>query len=116
MAEERRSIRDWGFIVAPQAQSLPTKACRQNVLKRTDIDPRLCRIHEETVELIVAGCPILARKENITRHNNVAAHIHQNVCEHYNTPTETSLWYKHEPKENDDITKLLDMPINTDRT
>ena len=66
---------------------------------------------------IVSGCPVLAKKEYIYRHDRVGAYIHWKLCQHYEIPTEER-WYKHTPEkvsENDKVTILWDMPIHTDR-
>ena len=80
----------------------------------------MCRVRgsfEETADHTISGCPVLAKTEHITGHNNVAAYDHQSICKHYNIDTKGN-WYELPPKtveENDMVTILWDMLISTDR-
>jgi hypothetical protein len=41
---------------------------------------RLCKQHEETIDHLSSGCPILAKKEYLMRHDKVGAHLHYSIC------------------------------------
>jgi len=59
-----------GFIMAAQDQSLYTRNYQANIIKNgTDPKCRLCDDKIETIDHLVAGCPILAPKEYKERHN-----------------------------------------------
>ena len=108
-----------GFIIAAQDQSLKTKNYITNIMK-VENDPlcRFCEQYTETIDHLISGCPILAKKEYLDRHNKVAQYIHWQVCRHYKFQT-TDEWYKHETPsvlDNQHATILWDLPIQTDRT
>ena len=59
-----------GFIVAAQDQSLGTNNYRNKIIKDgTNPKCRLCHEYDETIEHITSGCPVLAKKEYIERHD-----------------------------------------------
>ncbi len=107
-----------GFLIAAQDQSLPTRNYQKHIMKQNTLSKcRMCGSWEETINHIVSGCPTLAKKEYIYRHDRVGTFIHWKLCQHYEIPTEDR-WYKHTPEkvtENDKATILWDMPIHTDR-
>ena len=108
-----------GFIIAAQDQSLKTKNYITNIMK-VESDPlcRFCDQYVETIDHLIAGCPILAKKEHLERHNKVAQYIHWQVCQYYKFST-TKEWYKHETPavlDNQQATILWDFSIQTDRT
>ena len=41
---------------------------------------RLCKQHEETIEHLTSGCPILAKNEYLMRHDKVCTHLHYSIC------------------------------------
>ena len=54
---------------------------KNKILKEeTESKCRLCKQHEETIDHITSGCPILAKKEYLMRHNKVCAHLHYSIC------------------------------------
>ena len=57
----------------------------------------MCLQYEETVDHIVSGCEVLAKTEYISRHNNVAAHLHWSICRDHDIKI-TDKWYQHEPE------------------
>jgi len=108
-----------GLIIAAQDQSLATRAHQHYIFKNVSIDPtcRMCHEHDETVDHLVSGCPVLARNEFIHRHDRAATYIHWKILHHYNLPT-ASKWYEHRPStvsEGNGVTILWDMKIFTDR-
>ena len=83
----------------------------------TDPKCRMCNEFEETIDHIVAGCPVLANTEYIQRHDKAAGYIHWRICKHYHFST-ADKWYEHKPEkvtENEAATVLWDMPVNTDK-
>jgi hypothetical protein len=41
---------------------------------------RLCKRHEETIHHLTLGCPILAKKEYLMRHDKVCTLMHYSKC------------------------------------
>ena len=79
----------------------------------------MCFQHEETVDHILSGCEVLAKKEYISRHNKVAAYLYWNICKD-NDIEVTDKWYEHKPEtvmhnKDNNITTMWDMPVSTDR-
>ena len=72
----------------------------------------MCSQHEETVDHIISGCEVLAYTEYISRYNNSAAYplLHWSICKDHDIEI-TDRWYN-----NNNITIMWDMPVNTDRT
>ena len=108
-----------GFILAAQDQSLKTKNYQCKIMK-TIKDPncRFCNKFQETIDHLVSGCPILALKEYLIRHNKVAKYIHWKLCQNYGIQVQEN-WYEHEPApvmENNQATILWDFSIRTDKT
>lgn len=107
------------LITACQDQAVATNYLKAKIMK-TGIDPkcRLCRDHYETIHHIVSGCPVLAKKAYLDRHNTVAAHLHWNICKEYGIKVHEK-WYEHSPDpviDTPDITILWDTQVHTDRT
>ena len=106
------------LIVAAQDQAIFTNYIRKRIYgENINEKCRICKQYDETVKHIITGCPILATKEYIERHNKVAAHIHYNTCKHYGINVNEQ-WYAHEPKNvetNEKVTILWDTQIHTDR-
>ena len=66
-----------GFIMAAQDQSLYTRNYQANVNKNgTDPNCRLFEAKIETIDHLVAGCPILAPKEYKERHDKMGQYLH----------------------------------------
>jgi hypothetical protein len=40
----------------------------------------LCKQHEETIDHLTSGSPILAKNECLMRHDNVCAHLRYSIC------------------------------------
>jgi len=78
---------------------------------------RLCKKHEETIERLTSGCPILAKKEYLMRHDKVFTHLHYSICKSLGVET-TDKWYTHMPNpmyEEEDVTVLWNQAVHTDR-
>ena len=107
-----------GLIIAAQDQSLATRYYQHRIIKN-GIDPkcRLCHEFDESVEHIVSGCPVLAKKEYLERHDKALIYVHWNICNYYQIDVPNK-WYDHKPEkvvEGKDATILWDMPIITDK-
>jgi hypothetical protein len=64
-------------IVSTQDEAINTNYFRKKILKpQTDSKCRLCKEHEETINHLISGCPILAKNEYIIRHDRVCTHLH----------------------------------------
>ena len=106
------------LITACQEQAIATKYMVARIMKSGN-DPkcRLCRTYDETIHHIVAGCPILAKKAYLDRHNKVAAILHWNMCKEFDIKT-TDKWYLHNPDpvaNAPHITIIWDTQVQTDR-
>ena len=72
---------------------------------------------KESIDHIVAGCPVLANTDYIQRHDKAAGYLYWRICKHYKFPA-ADKWYEHNPEkmtENETATILRDMPLNTDK-
>ena len=68
-------------IVAAQDQGISTNYFKNNILKEEiESKCRLCKQHEETIDHLTSGCPILAKNEYLMRHNKVCTHLHYSIC------------------------------------
>ncbi|MEO1764700.1 MAG: reverse transcriptase domain-containing protein [Cyanobacteria bacterium J06629_18] len=107
-----------GLIIAAQDQSLPTKLHQAKITKViNDSSCRVCGEKDESVDHIITGCKDLAMNEYLDRHNKVATFVHWEICKHYCIEVEDKS-YNHKPQkvtENNDVTILWDMQIQTDR-
>uniref|UniRef100_A0A8D8ZI32 Uncharacterized protein n=1 Tax=Cacopsylla melanoneura TaxID=428564 RepID=A0A8D8ZI32_9HEMI len=106
------------LITACQEQALATNYMKVKIMK-TGKDPmcRLCRTHNETIHHIVSGCPILAKKAYLDRHNLVAAHLHYNICKAFKIEVREK-WYQHTPEpviNTPEVTIIWDTQVQTDR-
>ena len=71
---------------------------------------------EETIDHILAGCPVLAQSDYIQRHDRAAGYINWKILQYYHFPAADN-WYDHKPDtvtENEGATILWDMPVSTD--
>ena len=105
-------------IVAAQDQAISTNHFKNKILKE-DIQSecRLCKQHEETIDHLTSGCPILAKNKYLTRHNKVCAHMHYSKCKILGSEM-TDKWYTHMPKsmyEEEDVTVLWNQAVHTGR-
>jgi hypothetical protein len=88
-------------IVAAQDQAISTNYFKNKILKEeVDSKCRLCKQHEETIDHLTSGCPILVKNEYLMRHDKVGAHLHYSICKALSiettngihTHTQTSMW------------------------
>ena len=62
-------------IVAAQDQAISTNYFKNTILKKeTESKYQLCKQHEETIDHLTSGCPILAKNEYLMRHDKVYTH------------------------------------------
>jgi len=79
--------------VAAQDQAISTNYFRTKILKEEiDSKCRLCKQHEETIDHLTSGCPILAKNEYLMRHDKVCTHFHYSICKALGIET-TDKWY-----------------------
>jgi hypothetical protein len=82
-------------IVAVQDQAISTNHFKNKILQeKVDSKCRLCKQHEETIDHLTLGCPILAKNEYLMRQDIVVAHLHYPICKALSIET-TDKWYTH---------------------
>ena len=100
-------------IVAAQDQAISTKSFKNKILKEENESKcRLCKQHEETVDHLTSGWPILAKNEYLMRHDKVCIHLRYSICKALCTET-TNKWYTHMPKPVYEV--LWNLTVRTDR-
>ena len=88
-----------GLITAAQNQVLSTRYYSKHIIKQGTTDRcRMCHTQPETVEHIISGCQTLEADQYHNRHNQVAAHLHVDICRHYGIKVEAECWYQHKPE------------------
>jgi len=75
-------------MVAAQDQTISINYFKNKIL-RQEIERkcRLCKQHEETIDHLTSGCPILAMNEYLMRHDKVCTHLHYAICKVLGTET-----------------------------
>ena len=84
--------------------------------EETESKCRLCKQHEDTIDHLTSGCPILVKNEYLMRHDKVCAHLLCSICEALGIQT-TDRLYTHTPKpvyEEGDVTVLWNQAVHTD--
>ena len=68
-------------IVAAEDQAISTNYFKNKILKE-DIESKcqLCKQHEETIDHLTLGCPILVKNVYLVRHDKVCTHLHYSIC------------------------------------
>ena len=80
-------------IVASQDQAIRTNYFKSKILKeKPDSKCWLCKQHEETTDHLTSGCPILAKKVYLMRHDKVCTHLHYSICKALDIKM-TNKWY-----------------------
>ena len=75
-------------IVAAQDQAISTNYFKNKILKgEIESKCQLCKQHEETIDHLTSGCPILAKNEYLMRHDKVCTHLHYSICKALGTET-----------------------------
>jgi hypothetical protein len=64
-----------------QDQAISTNYFKNNILKE-EIESKceLCKQHEETIDHLTSGCPILEKNEFLMRHDKVCTYLHYSIC------------------------------------
>jgi hypothetical protein len=105
-------------ILAAQDQAISTNYFKNKILKEEiESKCRLCNQHEETIDHLTSGCPVLAKNKYLMRHNKVCTHLHYSICKALGIET-TYKWYTHIPKpvyEEGDVTVLWNQAVHTYR-
>jgi len=64
-------------IVAAQDQAISTNYFKNKILKEeTESKYRLCKQHDETIDHLTSGCPILSKNEYLMSYDKVCTHLH----------------------------------------
>ena len=104
--------------MAAQDQTINTNYFKNKILKEEiESKSRLCKQHEQTVEHLTSGCPILAKNEYLMRRDKVCTHLRCSICKASGIET-TNKWYTHMSKpvyEEGDVTVLWNQAVHTDR-
>ena len=104
--------------VAAQDQAISTNYFKNKILKEgIENKCRLRKQHEENIDHLTSGCPILVKNEYLMRHDKVCARLLYSVCKALGTET-TDNWYIHMHKpayEQEDVTVLWNQAVRTDR-
>jgi len=105
-------------VVAAQDQAISTNYFKNKILKEEiESKCRLYKQHEETIDHLTSGCPILAKKEYLMRYDKFCTYLHYSICKALGSET-TDKWYTHKPKpvcEVADVTVLWNQAVHTDR-
>jgi len=84
-------------IVAAQDQAISTNYFKNYILKE-EIESKcwLCKQHEETIDHLTSGRPILEKKEFLMSHDKVCTRLHYSICKALDIEN-TDKWYTHMP-------------------
>jgi len=98
-------------IFAIQDQVICTRVYQAKII-RSAVPSLLCTFcseHEETIQHVLVGCPVLASTSYIERHNMVARVVHWNLCKFFNFPISDDTWFSHQPLPviENEVTKIL---------
>jgi hypothetical protein len=81
------------IIVEAQDQVISTNYIKNKILKKEiESKCRLCNQHEETIDHLTSGCPILAKNKYIMIHDKVCTHLHDSICKALGIET-ADKWY-----------------------
>ena len=105
-------------IVAAQDQAIGTNYFKKKIFKEEiESKCRLYKQHEETIDHLTSGCPILAKNEYLMRYDKVCTHLHYSICKALHIET-MDKWYTHIAKpvcEDGDVTVLWNQAVHTGR-
>jgi len=110
-----------GFMMAIQDRVIPTRN-HQKYIQKINIPTdkcRMCYMESETIEHILNGCKVLTNTEYLSRHNQVAKIIHQELAIRFGLVQEPLPYYRYEPQsvmENNKAKIYWDKEIRTDKT
>jgi len=89
------------------------KIIRSSVLS---LMSRFCFEQEETIQHVLAGCPVLPLTSYIDCHNWIARVVHRHLCKLFDLPLSSDIWFSHKPlpvMENDLVKILWDFGLFT---
>ena len=87
-------------IVAAQDQAISTNYFKNKILKKEiESKCRLCKQHEETIDHLTSGCPILAKNEYLMRHDKVCTHLHYSICKALGIEENFDIQHKNEKEK-----------------
>ena len=99
--------------MAAQDQAINTNYFKNKILKQEiERKCRLCKQHEETIDHLTSGCPILAKNEYLTRHDKVCTHLLCSVCKALGIEITDKRYTVY---GEGDVTVLWDQAVHTDR-
>ena len=110
-----------GFMIAIQDRVISTRN-HQRYIQKLNIPTDMCRkchIASETIEHVLNGCKLLANSEYLTRHNQVAKIVHQELAQQYELLDKQLPYYQYNPEsvqENNNAKLYWDKDIRTDKT
>ncbi|XP_054157466.1 uncharacterized protein LOC128955815 [Oppia nitens] len=110
-----------GFMMAIQDRVIPTRN-HQKYIQKLNIPTdkcRMCHMESETIEHILNGCKVLTNTEYLSRHNQVAKIIHQELAIRFGLTKEPLPYYRYEPQsvmESNRAKLYWDKEIRTDKT
>ncbi|XP_022188758.2 uncharacterized protein LOC111047332 [Nilaparvata lugens] len=109
-----------GFVQAIQDQVIATNAYRRHVMgDRTISDKcRMCASAVESIQHIVSGCSVLAPREYMLRHNNVAKIVHLEMQIKFGNIADVPPYYNYQPPplvEFNHVKIYWDVQMITDR-
>lgn len=78
---------------------------------------RLYKRHEENIDHLISGCPILVKNEYLMRHDRDGAHLHCPVCkaQAITTTEKNGTKLSKSLREHEDTKILWNQKVNTDR-
>jgi len=86
-------------IMAAQDQAISKNYFKNKILKEeSESQCRLCKKHEEIIDHLTSGCPILAKNEYLMRNDKICTRLHYSICRSLGTET-TDKWYTHMPSQ-----------------
>ncbi|CAB3388713.1 Hypothetical predicted protein [Cloeon dipterum] len=108
-----------GFILSIQDEVISTRGYQRHVMHQDVSDRcRLCRVQNESIQHVCGGCSVLAPREYLERHNNVAKVVHQALAKNLKLQEEEQPYYRCKPPqvmEAGGVRLLWDSEMVTDR-
>ncbi|CAB3387688.1 Hypothetical predicted protein [Cloeon dipterum] len=89
-----------GFILSIQDEVISTRGYQRHVMHQDVSDRcRLCRVQNESIQHVCGGCSVLAPREYLERHNNVAKVVHQALAKNLKLQEEEQPYYRCKPPQ-----------------
>jgi Reverse transcriptase (RNA-dependent DNA polymerase) len=108
------------FVFSMQDEVVPTRGYQRHIIGDTSVLDvcRLCKRPGESIQHVLAGCPVLSLTDYLVRHNEAAKVVHQALARRSGFVEREVPYFRARPEtvlENDRYKLLWDMPITTDR-